>query len=397
MEPHVASDDGSAFDQSLVLGRLARLEAEVAVFRDISEDGFSALSKTLTFMSGLLHRLALDEAFDVDDAMNRLGRLRREVDAAWDSWRLISSSMDGAAAALENVPGNVGPTRAEAIFARVRPVSPLSDSAFEAMSQDGEGTQARSGAIEPRLLIVTTTTVETDAVLSAFEVDGESLQPRPGPHTVSYDLGVHSGAAIALVECSEMGSSKQGGSQETVKECAELWDPSWIVCVGICFGMNRHDQRIGDVVISDAIQPYESVKIGTGSEMSEDVENRNPLLPASRTLVSRLSCRPVVAGRRVTVGIMLSGDKLIDNRAFRERLARQFPRAIAGDMEGEGVANAAAMAKVDWVVVKALCDWADGTKAVKKSSRQQTAAAAAAGLVAGAVRRGLFQHNGTPS
>lgn len=390
----MVSDEAPLFDQKLVLSRLARLESEIAVFRDISEDGFGALSKTLTFMSGLLHRLALKEEFDVDDAMKRLGRLRRDVDAAWDSWRLVSSSIDGAAAALENVPANVGTKRAEEIFDRVRPVSPLSDSAFDAMSQDGDDSRARSASIKPRLLLVTATEVETDAVLSAFEIDGDSLQERVGQHTVSYDLGIHSGAAIALVQCSEMGASKQGGSQATVNECAELWRPSWIVCVGICFGMGARGQRIGDIVISGAVQPYESVKVSTGSDLSEHVENRNPLLQASRALVTRLSCRPVVAGRRVAVGVMLSGDKLIDNRDFRQRLAGQFPLAIAGEMEGEGVANAAEMSKIDWVLVKALCDWADGTKGVKKQARQQMAAAAAAELVAHAVRRGLFQHNG---
>lgn len=383
-------DDLPEFDQGLVLSRLARIEMEIAVFRGISEDGFGAVAKTLTFMSGLTHRIAVGQEFDVTDAMQRLDGLRREVEAAWDSWRLISSSFDGAAAALENVPSRVGASRADAIFARVRPVSPLSDQAFAAMSQDSADARAESLPVEPRLLVVTATEVELDAVLAAFGVDGEALETRIAAHTVSYELGIHSGVAVALVKCSEMGSSRPGGSQETVKECEAVWTPTWIVCVGICFGMSE-GQRIGDVIVSDAIQPYESVKIGTDDELAERVEDRNPTLTASRTLVTRLSCRPVVAGRRVAVGVMLSGDKLIDNLEFRERLSGLFPRAIGGEMEGVGVAYAAEMAKVDWVVVKACCDWADGTKEKLKLARQKRAAAASAELLAHAVRRGLFQ------
>jgi hypothetical protein len=50
-------------------------------------------------------------------------------------------------------------------------------------------------------------------------------------------------------------------------------------------------------------------------------------------------------------------------------------------MEGAGLYVACQDQKVDWILVKAICDWADGHKAQDKDARQQTAAANAAAFV----------------
>jgi nucleoside phosphorylase len=46
----------------------------------------------------------------------------------------------------------------------------------------------------------------------------------------------------------------------------------------------------------------------------------------------------------------------------RDWLLKIEPEAIGGEMEGAGLYAAARDAKVDWILVKAICDWADGTK-----------------------------------
>jgi hypothetical protein len=47
-------------------------------------------------------------------------------------------------------------------------------------------------------------------------------------------------------------------------------------------------------------------------------------------------------------------------------------------MEGAGLYVSSAEHKLDWIVVKAICDWADGNKGVDKQERQRTAAKNAA-------------------
>ncbi len=61
-------------------------------------------------------------------------------------------------------------------------------------------------------------------------------------------------------------------------------------------------------------------------------------------------------------GTILSGEKLVDNPEFRAELLEMRPEAIGGEMEGAGLCAAAANHKVEWILVKAICDWGDGTK-----------------------------------
>ncbi|MGB6688398.1 MAG: hypothetical protein WBE76_11200 [Terracidiphilus sp.] len=80
-------------------------------------------------------------------------------------------------------------------------------------------------------------------------------------------------------------------------------------------------------------------------------------------------------------GVVLTGDKLIDNIDFRHQLRAFEPEAIGGEMEGAGLYVACQDKKVDWILVKAICDWADGSKTQDKDSRQQLAATNAARFV----------------
>jgi hypothetical protein len=57
------------------------------------------------------------------------------------------------------------------------------------------------------------------------------------------------------------------------------------------------------------------------------------------------------------------------------------PEAIGGEMEGAGLYVACQDKKVDWILVKGICDWADGEKGQDKESRQKTAASNAAAFV----------------
>src|SRR5260370_35156780 len=67
----------------------------------------------------------------------------------------------------------------------------------------------------------------------------------------------------------------------------------------------------------------------------------------------------------VHFGTILSGEKLVDNPEFRAELLEMRPEAIGGEMEGAGLCAAAANHKVEWILVKAICNWGDGTKGKK--------------------------------
>ena len=61
-------------------------------------------------------------------------------------------------------------------------------------------------------------------------------------------------------------------------------------------------------------------------------------------------------------GPLLSGEKLIDSSEFKDRLLKQFPDAIGGEMEAAGIYSACQNTNTPWIVLKSICDWADGNK-----------------------------------
>ena len=76
---------------------------------------------------------------------------------------------------------------------------------------------------------------------------------------------------------------------------------------------------------------------------------------------------------------MLTGNTLVDSEQAVGRLRRDFPDAIAGEMEGAGVYEAATLDdKPDWIMVKAISDWG-----YRKTDGDQQLAAPAARLQSG--------------
>jgi len=76
--------------------------------------------------------------------------------------------------------------------------------------------------------------------------------------------------------------------------------------------------------------------------------------------------------------VILTGEKLVDNLDYRTQLLKFEPEAVGGEMEAAGVYVASHDSKVDWIVIKAICDWGDGQKAKNKEARQKKAARSAA-------------------
>jgi nucleoside phosphorylase len=77
---------------------------------------------------------------------------------------------------------------------------------------------------------------------------------------------------------------------------------------------------------------------------------------------------------RAKAGQILSGEKLVDSLDFKNSLLKRYPEALGGEMEGAGLFAAADRSKVEWIVVKAICDWGDGNKHKRYQPLTATAA-----------------------
>jgi nucleoside phosphorylase/mRNA-degrading endonuclease RelE of RelBE toxin-antitoxin system len=159
----------------------------------------------------------------------------------------------------------------------------------------------------------------------------------------------------------------------TVLEGIRALAPSSVIMVGIAFGVDADKQRIGDILVSQQLRSYELQRYGTADDGKPTIILRGDRVTASAKLLDRFRSgvfdwpgRRGRWGKRVHFGTILSGQTLVDNVDFRDQLRELEPEAIGGEMEGVGLYTAAQTAKVDWILVKAICDWADGNKSGEK-------------------------------
>lgn len=239
------------------------------------------------------------------------------------------------------------------------------------------------------ILLVTATEVESLAVLRAFrEETGRDFKRQFIGDMTYHDLGNVGGAKVFMVQ-SEMGSGGPGGSLLTVQEGIRALSPSAVMMVGVAFGVNEQKQHIGDILISSRLLTYELQRVSTTSSGDLRIVPRGNRPEASTRLLDKFQSGLLDwKGANVKFGLILSGDKLVDNLDFRQQLLELGPEAIGGEMEGAGLYAAAQRSKVDWILVKAICDWADGTKNKNKKQRQEHAARNAARFMLHVLRQG---------
>lgn len=81
-------------------------------------------------------------------------------------------------------------------------------------------------------------------------------------------------------------------------------------------------------------------------------------------------------------GLVLSGDKVVDDPVFKKALFDQYRRAIGGEMEGRGAYAACRRKGIDeWIIVKGICDWGESKQTPSKEADQILAAQSAVSFI----------------
>ncbi len=223
------------------------------------------------------------------------------------------------------------------------------------------------------VLIVTVTRVETRAVLAAFAVaTGQKASTVSIGDKIYRDLGTVNGARVFLA-LSEMGTVGPGSSLQSVGKGIAALRPSAVIMIGIA---------IGDILVSRQLMLYDAQRVS-----ATQIVPRGDRVHCSTWLLDYLTSAELDwTGPKVRFGLVLTGDTLVDNVDYRDQLRKLEVEAIGGEMEGAGLYVACQDAKVDWVLVKSICDWADGNKAQDKDVRQEQAAKNSAEFVVHALR-----------
>lgn len=227
-------------------------------------------------------------------------------------------------------------------------------------------------------LVVTATEVETKAFHEFIQ--GDIFKIVCGDYT--YFLGRVGCYNIIHVQCAEMGSLNPGGSTLTISTSLNEWPQiKAVIMVGICFGVDKKKQKIGDVVVSSSVKNYETRRMGKKNEVprGKSYQSDKCLVNAFNNL--KLSWENIGIDeekKELFFGEYISGEQLVDNKIVRDNLLAETPEAKAGEMEGNGVVAACVSSRKPWILVKAICDFADGKKGKGKKEKQAIAAASSA-------------------
>ncbi len=233
------------------------------------------------------------------------------------------------------------------------------------------------------LLLVTVNDIETNSLLSRLKPlkDYSDILVAYSKNN-TYFIGRFGAYNVIHVQ-SDMGAMNRDAVMTTVDNAIKMWKPRGIIMVGVAWGMNKGKQRIGDVLISKKILQYETAKISNGSTIPRGADTE-----AGGVLTNRFkSCMDweylLEDGKAAKkyMGTVLSGEKLLDDKNYRDKLHSSFPEAIGGEMEGAGLASVAMANNLyEWIIVKGICDWGYDKQSENKDRYQEIAMESAISL-----------------
>jgi nucleoside phosphorylase len=132
--------------------------------------------------------------------------------------------------------------------------------------------------------------------------------------------------------------------------------PDYVIATGIAFGRKSKGHNLGDILVSRQLVNYESRK-----EVNGDIIFRGDKVTSS--MLGRINAAiHNWKGATVHQGVVLSGNALVNSKEFLEHLAKREPEYVGGDMESYGVYAVASMMGAQWIMIKGISDWGDGSK-----------------------------------
>lgn len=220
------------------------------------------------------------------------------------------------------------------------------------------------------------------------------LEPIQGASNEVYlDAGEINGQRVMVAQ-SLIGSTGSGASFDTVTNILQDLSPKVIIAVGIAWGAKNADgQSIGDILLSTRLRDAQYHKV-----TAEAIIPRGTIEAPDGTLLKTFIHAANLTGKRIHEGLVISTETLFDDEQQRDRfIAADQSQAVGGEMEGSGLLMALrgmTSGRVNWLIVKAICDWGfkKNEDPLKKEQDQVTAARNAAELCVATIARFRLAH-----
>lgn len=235
--------------------------------------------------------------------------------------------------------------------------------------------------------ILTAIEVERIAICQALDIDLDADRKFEASRVYWYkQLLLPNGEnySIIVAQCSDMANID---AALLASDTLHHWKPAAIIMVGIAAAIS-HEQQLGDLVLGREVYYYERGKQVSSGKLPEfKMHNADP------RLWSRVQALPetvkhsfhILADRpdgdnqrpRIYPGVIASGEEVIANSNIRDEISSSNRKIKAIEMEGYGVSRAAWQSSKPCLVIRTLCDYADGEK---NDTWHEYAAAVAAGF-----------------
>lgn len=136
--------------------------------------------------------------------------------------------------------------------------------------------------------------------------------------------------------------------------------PDAIINTGVA-GSLSHDLDFADIVISDGVVQHDfdvsSFGVPVGLISGIDLIK----IPCSDELVNKLvKASEILEDTNISVGTVASGDQFIDSMERKDYIVNNF-NALCTEMEGAAIGHVCYINDVDFCIVRAMSDKADGT------------------------------------
>ena len=230
-----------------------------------------------------------------------------------------------------------------------------------------------------KFLLMPATPAEEEQVLLYLEPKDESSDKyiKTSVNNVTLYIGKY-GKNPVIVAKTAPAKDRQGPTQAAIVATiilTKIKSIEYVVAVGVCFGINRDKQCLGDVVISSIICDFVPKREGT------TVSPRGPQDGVGHKILDIFTPPhnfKMPHNNNVHIGPVISTSNLIDNATVKARLVEERQDAVGGEMEGAAImAVTKNIPPATCIVIKGIGDWGDGNKKGSKGWKPYAARAAA--------------------
>lgn len=161
---------------------------------------------------------------------------------------------------------------------------------------------------------------------------------------------------------------RSGVGKVNAAVCAQIlvdvFEADILINTGIAGSLDA-EIDIGDMVISTEAVHHDMDATGFGDPAGQVPRMDTLAFPADKVLVEKAKAANEKANPEIHTftGRIASGDQFISDSGVKERIVNQF-HALCTEMEGAGIAHAAYLNKVSYVIIRAISDKADNSATV---------------------------------